>query len=50
MKISKDECEKDFAKKNLILSDKKCNNCEYYKRCPFIARSFDDVINGDDGY
>ena len=48
MKISKDECDKDFAEKNLILSDEKCDNCEYYGLCPYIARALDDVTNGDD--
>ena len=38
MKISKDECDKDFAERKLELSDEKCGNCEYLQECPFILR------------
>ena len=47
MKISKTECDKDFAEKKLELSDEKCVTCEYYHRCPFIFRSYEDVIYGE---
>ena len=48
MKISKNECDKDFANKSLILSDEKCEKCEYYAWCPFIKRSLNEVTDGDD--
>ena len=50
MKISKDECDKDFAERKLELSDEKCNSCPYLYLCPYMARAMDDVVNGDDGY
>lgn len=48
MKISKDECDKDFANKSLTLSDEKCDKCEYYSWCPYIARALNEVTDGDD--
>ena len=47
MKISKDECDKDFADRTLELSDAKCKNCEYYYLCPYIFQSYEDVIYGE---
>ena len=47
MKISKTECDKDFSEKKLELSDEKCVICEYYHCCPFIFRSYEDVIHGE---
>ena len=47
MKISKDKCDKEFAEKNLTVSDEKCKQCEYFYLCPFISRAMDEVVNGD---
>lgn len=47
MKISKDECDKDFAEKKLILSDGKCKQCGYFYLCPFVSRAMTDVEDGD---
>lgn len=48
MKISKDECDKGFSERKLILSDEKCKPCKYFYICPFIRRDMDEVIYGDD--
>jgi radical SAM protein with 4Fe4S-binding SPASM domain len=50
MKISKDECDKDFSEKKLELSDEKCNSCQYLYWCPYMAMAMYDIVNGDDGY
>lgn len=42
MKISKEQCDKEFTEKNLDVSEEKCKQCEYYRVCPFIARSNTD--------
>ena len=47
MKISKDECDKDFAEKKLELSEEKCGQCEYCYLCPYMARAMNDVVEGD---
>lgn len=47
MKISKDECDKDFAEKKLELSDEKCGQCEYLYLCPYMSKAMDEVVNGD---
>lgn len=47
MKISKDECDKDFAEKKLELSEEKCGQCEYLYLCPYMARAMEEVIEGD---
>lgn len=47
MKISKEECDRKFSEKSLLLSNKKCKTCEYYYRCPYIMRSYNDVMYGD---
>ena len=47
MKISKEECDKKFADKELILSDEECKKCEFYYLCPFIQRAYDEIVNGD---
>lgn len=47
MKISKDICDKDFANKTLVLNDEKCSKCEYFYLCPFIMRSYNEVVYGD---
>lgn len=47
MKISKDECDKEFTEKELVLSDEKCGSCPYLYLCPYIAREMDDVVNGN---
>ena len=47
MKISKDECDKEFAEKKLVLSDEKCKQCEYLYFCPFMSQAVDEVVNGD---
>ncbi len=48
MKISRDECDKEFSARRLILSDEKCKPCKYFYLCPFISRAMDEVVNGDD--
>jgi len=48
MKISKDECDKDFSEHKLILSDEKCKPCKYFYVCPFIRRAMDEVVYGYD--
>lgn len=48
MKISRDECNKDFSEGKLVMSDGKCRKCEYLYLCPFMARAMDEVVYGDD--
>ena len=50
MKISKDECDKDFAERKLEMSDEKCGQCEYLYVCPFMSQEMNDIVNGDDGF
>lgn len=50
MKITRDECDKDFAERKLEMSENKCGACQYKYLCPFLAREMDDVVNGDDGF
>ena len=47
MKISKDECNKEFAEGKLIMSDEKCKQCEYLYLCPYMLRAMDEIVNGD---
>lgn len=47
MKISKDTCDKEFAEKKLELSESKCKECEYFYLCPYILKSYNDVVYGD---
>lgn len=49
MKISKTECDIEFAERKLELSEEKCGSCQYKYLCPFMAREMDDVVNGNDG-
>ena len=48
MKNSKEECDKDFAEKTLILSDEKCKKCEHLYHCPFMSRAMAEIMYGDD--
>lgn len=48
VKISKDECNKDFSEHKLILSEEKCKPCKYFYVCPFISRAMAEVVYGDD--
>ena len=48
MKISKKECDIDFAKHKLILTTEKCSKCELFYLCPYIKSSYDDVVYGED--
>ena len=50
MKISRDECDRDFAEQKLEMSENKCGSCQYKYLCPFLAREMDDVVNGDDEF
>lgn len=50
MKISKNECDKDFSENKLVLSDEKCRQCEYLYLCPFMFRVMAEVVNEDDRY
>lgn len=36
MKISKDECDKDFVEYNLFLCEEKCGKCDYNRVCPYL--------------
>ena len=47
MKISKDECDKAFSERILVLSDEKCKQCEYLYLCPYMSQVMDEVVNGD---
>ena len=47
MKISKEECDKEFTEQKLVLSDEKCKQCEYLYLCPFMAQAMEEVVNGD---
>jgi radical SAM protein with 4Fe4S-binding SPASM domain len=47
MKISKDECDKEFSDQKLILSDEKCKKCEYLYVCPYMAQAMAEVVYGD---
>lgn len=47
MKISKDECDKEFAEYNLLLCEEKCGKCDYNRVCPYLMRSYNEVVNGD---
>lgn len=46
MRVTKDECDKDFAEKKLETSDDKCKNCEHYHHCPFLSREHENIIYG----
>lgn len=43
----KPECTKDYEQKQLIMSDNKCKQCEYYYTCRFMMMEMEAVINGD---
>ncbi len=47
MKISKDECDREFSNQELILSDEKCKQCEYLYLCPYMSQAMAEVVNGD---
>lgn len=40
-------CDKAFADRELYLNEEKCSKCEYYYLCPFIMRSYNEVVDGD---
>lgn len=46
IKFSKDECDKEFSDQKLIMSDEKCNKCEYLYLCPYMAQAMDEVVYG----
>ena len=45
--IAKQKCIEDYERKQLIMSDNKCKQCEYYYRCRFIIMEMDAIINGE---
>lgn len=45
MKISKTECDLEFANHELIPTEEKCSNCELFKLCPYIMRDYDYEVN-----
>lgn len=42
----KPECKTDFENRQLILSDEKCDNCEYEYECPYYLAELTDVTYG----
>ena len=48
MKTNREECEKKFAERKLVMSDEKCRECEYLYLCPFMAQAMDEVVYGSD--
>ncbi len=44
MRISKDECDKEFSERKLILSEEKCKHCKYFYLCPYMYKAISDVV------
>ena len=43
----KPECIEDYERKQLVMSDNKCEQCECYYTCRFMMMEMEAVINGD---
>lgn len=44
--MEKLECISDYEKRNLIMSNDKCNDCPYLYECRFVEAEIADVIFG----
>lgn len=44
--MEKPECVLDYEKRNLTMSDDKCNDCPYLYECKFMAAEMEDVMFG----
>lgn len=44
--MEKSECVSDYEKRNLVMTDDKCNNCQYLYECRFMVAEMEDVTFG----
>lgn len=44
----KKQCFDDYKNGSLIMSDKKCGDCEHRYECRFMQKAMDEVVYGSD--
>ena len=47
MHEEKEECQRDYEQKRLVMSNEKCKNCDCYYKCCFVAWEMDSIVNGE---
>lgn len=44
--MEKIQCQKDFENQKLVMSEDKCDSCEYKYECKFMQMAMSEVVEG----
>ena len=45
--MERPECKEDYKNSNLVMSEEKCDKCEYKYKCVYLAQVYNEIVEGD---